>query len=260
MSGEQGHLEDELRERGRRAPAEVLVRDETAIATGVVADGDGRPPARDVRLRLRVEPDGGEAFEAEVTTRDARGHAWVVGQQVVVLYDPHDHDKVAVDNAASIAAGEARRAERAARDAASKAAMDAAQRRFDAAFGWNGDGARTAPESAGAPGADAPEPKVFVTASAADVLAHGVAVRAVVVQAGRLNLRTELGIDLYALVLDVTPDGEAPVRSRVGSPVPANCLALLYPGSNLPAKMLPGNPNAVAIDWESALASTAVRG
>lgn len=90
--------------------------------------------------------------------------------------------------------------------------------------------------------------------SAASVLAHGVRVRAVVIQCQPLNARNQAGADLYALVLTILQEGHAPRQVQVGNPVPASCVPLLYPGSNMPAKAIPDQPQMVVIDWDAALA------
>ena len=89
--------------------------------------------------------------------------------------------------------------------------------------------------------------------SAAHVLAHGIPVRAVVIQSESLHQRNQAGVDLYALVLTVLQPGHAPRQIQVGNPVPADGVPLLYPGSNLPARALPDRPEAVVIDWEAAV-------
>jgi hypothetical protein len=89
--------------------------------------------------------------------------------------------------------------------------------------------------------------------SAADVLANGTSVRVVIVQALMLPVKNPEGLDMYAFELTVLHDGQASTEARVGNPVPTDCVHLLYPGSNLPARMLADNPSAVVIDWHAAL-------
>jgi hypothetical protein len=88
----------------------------------------------------------------------------------------------------------------------------------------------------------------------ADVLASGEPARAVVTASQPLRSRNEAGLELYALVLTILQEGHAPRQVTVGNPVPAACVPLLYPGSNMPARAMPGQPQAVAIDWDAALA------
>lgn len=89
--------------------------------------------------------------------------------------------------------------------------------------------------------------------AAATVLASGVPARAVVVQSQPLNARTQAGVDLYGLLLTVLQEGRSPRQVQLGYPVPATCVPLLYPGSNVPAKILPEQPDLVAIDWDAAM-------
>lgn len=91
--------------------------------------------------------------------------------------------------------------------------------------------------------------------SAAEVLLQGNPARVIVVQSQPMGMRNQAGIDVHAFVLTVIPDGGVPYRIQVGNPVPPAGLPLVYPGSNLPAKVLPENPDAVAIDWGAALAA-----
>lgn len=92
--------------------------------------------------------------------------------------------------------------------------------------------------------------------SARDVLAAGTPVRVVIVQATALPIKNPEGVDMYALNLNVMRDGDAPTQAQVGNPVPADCVALLHPGANLPAMALADNPSAVVVDWDAALAES----
>jgi len=91
-------------------------------------------------------------------------------------------------------------------------------------------------------------------ASAADVLAKGAAVRGVIVQTEPLGMKNKEGVDIHAFVLTVMADGEAPRQVKVGNPVPPEAVPLLFPGSNVPAKVLAEEPDGVVIDWKAALA------
>jgi hypothetical protein len=91
-------------------------------------------------------------------------------------------------------------------------------------------------------------------ASAADVLARGTPVRSVIVQTAPLGMKNPHGVDMHAFVLTVMPEGQKPYQAKVGNPVPDDAVPLLFPGSNLPAKVLPEEPDGVVIDWDAALA------
>ena len=90
-------------------------------------------------------------------------------------------------------------------------------------------------------------------ASAATVLATGVPIRVVVVDAALMSRKTAAGLDIFALVLSIQADGLPDRQAVVSNPVPSSCRALLGPGSNLPARMLSHDPDAIVIDWEAAL-------
>jgi hypothetical protein len=91
--------------------------------------------------------------------------------------------------------------------------------------------------------------------SAAEILANGEDCRAVIVQSQALGSRNQQGIDMYGFVLTVMADGRAPYQVKVGNPVPADAVPLLYPGNHVPAKRMPEKGDQfVVIDWEQALA------
>jgi hypothetical protein len=91
-------------------------------------------------------------------------------------------------------------------------------------------------------------------ASAAEVLERGNPVRAVIVQTQPLGMKNQHGVDVHAFVLTVMPDGQKPYQTKVGNPVPDEGVPLLFPGSNLPAKVLPEEPEGVVIDFKAAMA------
>jgi hypothetical protein len=93
------------------------------------------------------------------------------------------------------------------------------------------------------------------TGSAQRILDEGEACRAVIVQAQPLGMRNQTGDDMYAFVLTVMADGRPPYQIQVGNPVPASAQPLLYPGSTLPAKRMPGGDDReLVIDWPAGLA------
>jgi hypothetical protein len=104
LLGDTSKLESRLRERGRRAPAEIL---ECSVSATI---SDGMNLAARVqavcKLRLRVEPPGEAPFEAEVKQRFGQFAIPAPGTRVEALYDPDDHGKLVVE-ADSIAATQA---------------------------------------------------------------------------------------------------------------------------------------------------------
>jgi hypothetical protein len=93
---------------------------------------------------------------------------------------------------------------------------------------------------------------------AAHILQNGTPCEAVIAQSQPLGMRNPKGDDMYAFLLTITTDGQAPYEIRVGNPVPAAAVPLLHPGNTLPAKRMPdGDDHEVVIDWEEALAKLA---
>jgi len=92
------------------------------------------------------------------------------------------------------------------------------------------------------------------TGSAAELLALGTPARAVIIQSQPLGVRNQAGVDMYALMVTILCDGTPPYQTQMGNPVPPGGVPLLYPGSNLPAKVRPGQQGQCIIDWEAALA------
>jgi hypothetical protein len=90
--------------------------------------------------------------------------------------------------------------------------------------------------------------------TAASILATGSLVRAVIIQTEPMSAKNQAGLDIYAFVLTILEPGRPPRQAQLGNPVPATCVPLLYPGSNLAAKVDPNNADLIAIDWDTALA------
>lgn len=104
----------------------------------------------------------------------------------------------------------------------------------------------------------ASEPPVVTMGKAPDggaerILATGLPVDLVIVGNAPLGVRNYLGHDVHLFTLTVLPPGQAPYQVQVGNPAPPQALPLLYPGSKVPGKVLAGEPNSVAIDWDAAL-------
>jgi hypothetical protein len=118
LTGEEGRmlgfksLEAKLRDgNGRAAPATVLGIEKGRSLnwkseTGPHGSGNyvEEGTVSNDRYRLQVQPDGEPAFEAVVKIREDEFfglYALRVGSAVTVLFDPEDHQKVAVDVAAT---------------------------------------------------------------------------------------------------------------------------------------------------------------
>ncbi|MGE5135431.1 MAG: hypothetical protein ACM32E_21290 [Gemmatimonadota bacterium] len=94
--------------------------------------------------------------------------------------------------------------------------------------------------------------------TAAEVLEKGDPCEAVIVQFQPLGVKNTIGLDMYAFMLTVMIPGQAPYQIQVGNPVLPEALPLLYPGSRVPAKIMPNTrPDNLVIDWKAALAKSA---
>ena len=92
------------------------------------------------------------------------------------------------------------------------------------------------------------------THTAAYVLANGEQAEAVIVSSQPLNMTNAEGVPLHAFELTVIPGGygQDPYRAKVGHPVPPSALPLIFPGAKVPVRVLPSEPNGIAIDWAAA--------
>ena len=93
--------------------------------------------------------------------------------------------------------------------------------------------------------------------SAADILATGEPAKAIIIEFQPLGKRNPAGVDLYAYLLTVMPEGRDPYQIQVGNPTPPAALPFLFAGSRVPVR-IGSIPNAVAIDWEAAAAQDAL--
>jgi len=94
--------------------------------------------------------------------------------------------------------------------------------------------------------------------TAAEVLEQGAPCEAVIVQFQPLGVKNTIGLDMYAFMLTVMIPGQAPYQIQVGNPVLPEALPLIYPGSRVPAKIMPNTrPDNLVIDWKAALAKAA---
>ena len=90
--------------------------------------------------------------------------------------------------------------------------------------------------------------------SAAELLANGTPCEAVIVEFQPLGMKNPKNMDMYAFKLSIFAEGVAPCQIMVGNPVPPEAMALLFPGSRVPAKYYPnGVKEDVARDWASSL-------
>jgi len=92
--------------------------------------------------------------------------------------------------------------------------------------------------------------------SAQDVLDQGSPCEVVIIESLPLNVKNQSGLDVYAFLLTVMVPGKVPYQIKVGNPVLAEAVPLIYPGSKLPAKYMPdARPEELVIDWKAALAN-----
>jgi hypothetical protein len=93
------HLEKKLRKNGARGMADITAARETQVdrrsvnAAGLLT---GAPTCWHYRFELTVKPEEGTPFTASFTGES--GHPLQAGDQLPVLFDPHDHDKICIDH------------------------------------------------------------------------------------------------------------------------------------------------------------------
>jgi hypothetical protein len=106
---------------------------------------------------------------------------------------------------------------------------------------------------------DPPEVRMAAASSqgsAAELLERGTPCEAVIVESQPLGLKSPAGLDMYAFKLTIFAEGAAPYQIMVGNPVPPEAVALLFPGSRVPAKFDPhGVKEDVVIDWAAVMGS-----
>ena len=89
----------------------------------------------------------------------------------------------------------------------------------------------------------------------ARALAQGTPCRVEIVAHGQQFLRLPTGEELFATKVRVLDDGS---ETQIFLPVPANAMALLQDGKQLPAKRVLGEPNVLTVDWAAAQAEAGV--
>ena len=98
-------------------------------------------------------------------------------------------------------------------------------------------------------------PKTPGQLTAQDILDQGNPCEAVIIESQPLGAKSPSGLDMYAFMLTVMVPGQAPYQIQVGNPVLPEAVPLIYPGSKVPAKIMPNTrPDEVVIDWKAALA------
>jgi hypothetical protein len=100
MFDEHKRLEKKLRKNGARAMADVTTAHKTFEEGTTDGLEVGLDPSRTLkwhyRFDVRVAPQQGSPFEASF--HGSTRHPVQVGDQLPVLYDPHDHDKICIDH------------------------------------------------------------------------------------------------------------------------------------------------------------------
>jgi hypothetical protein len=100
-------------------------------------------------------------------------------------------------------------------------------------------------------------PKTPGKLTAQDILEQGDPCEAVIIESQPLGAKSPSGLDMYAFMLTVMVPGQAPYQIQVGNPVLPEAVPLIYPGSKVPAKIMPNTrPDNLVIDWKTALANS----
>lgn len=96
--GHDKKLEEELREHGMRASADVVKAEQSGV--GITEGNPAFAGATEVvwKLDLHVKPEGAEPFDAHVEARFPQYGGPRAGTTVPVLFDPDDHSKVVLDS------------------------------------------------------------------------------------------------------------------------------------------------------------------
>ena len=259
----------------------IIARDYVSTAENI----SGLDSSSDVVVE--VHPEGDDAFRAEahisylgLNLEQHRMSPPAVGDTIRVRYNPKNHEvEVLYDEAHD------RKTTEQEKDKAFKAALDApvgsgppinddvAKVLERAGLGDLLDGATIGPggsietviqtaalvfiQSDG----EAPVPLTThamdpSVGGAAGTLANGVPCQATLLAVIPLpGQKTSTGEDATGLVMSVTIAGQAPYQAQVGAYVPPAALARLAPGAEFEGKAMPGNNDAVAIDWNAFLST-----
>jgi hypothetical protein len=189
---------------------------------------------------VEVHPEGADAFRTVVKARVIFLHGPAPGDIVKAQYDVGSHKvKLLLEGDPRYDHKLLRAAEKAARDELLSGNPEA-----PAAAGTWSDPVQQDPQISG-------------NLTAQEILQRGSSCEAVIVESQPLGLKSPVsGLDVHAFQLTIMVPGKAPYQVKVGNPVPSDAVPLIFPGSRLPAKFIAdGIPEAVVIDWQTALAN-----
>lgn len=235
-----GHIDKDLIERGLLARGRVVECRRTGMTTGV--------QVKQVvcNLTIEVELDDRPLYTATCKHPVPMPYLpqFESGQgYVAVRVDPEEPQNIALDATHDIPPS---------RDGGSIDVIDAGQG-LPADLAQQLAAAGITLDAATSPSPSEPLPNRESEVSAQQILESGVPCKAIVQSAQPLGFQKD-GMDVWGIVLNAIEDGGATTQARVGIGVPTEAVALLFPGSNLPAKKRADVQDGVAIDWAAALA------
>jgi hypothetical protein len=188
----------------------------TATVLGVRRTGTEINDVPLTELQLRVQLPGRPAYDTEISQLISGGMV-AAGMVVPVRSERLDQDEVVVD--------------------------------FETGVVATGTGSAPATLAA-ALGATQSPPPIAGYQSIDEILATGEPGQVKVVSTFDLGgMTTPDGDPVVGMVLDVMPTGRAAYQVQCGHRVPTEHLAEVVPGSILPARIDPADPNRFAIDW-----------
>lgn len=233
-----GHIDKDLIERGTLARGRVVECKRTGMTTGVQIQ------MIVCKLTIEVELEGQPPYTANCKhpvpipylSQFESGQGYVA-----VRVDPEDPQNIAIDPKADVPGGNHTVQTI---DASQGIPADIAQQLAAAGISLDAAPAQSPSE---------PLPNRESEVSARQILESGVPCKAIVQSAQPLGFQKD-GLDVWGIVLNAIEDGGATSQARVGIGVPPDAVALLFPGSNLPAKRRADVQDGVAIDWAAALA------
>ena len=87
-----------LEEAGRKANATVVEIAEKGVAVTTGPEGVVSATQLALKTTLKVQPEGEPEFEVKTTFRYPQLSVPAAGQQLAIIYDPEDHDKIMLDD------------------------------------------------------------------------------------------------------------------------------------------------------------------